>query len=163
MRLDRKGIPKEIKSLEQSEDCWCKTLTGTKSWEHTRSLPYLRWKYCWYTTRMIASKWISNWNTDVKSAKDLAARTIQQYYKSCKDTGNERILIIHWSCFETHFDWRTFFVTRCCWYFPIFRHLIILWLGNNIKIANFSTNVLSVFAISTCLQSFRILRSDFHK
>ena len=84
-------------------------------------------------------------------------------YKSCKDTGNERILIIHWSCFETHFDWRTFFVTRCCWYFPIFRHLIILWLGNNIKIANFSTNVLSVFAISTCLQSFRILRSDFHK
>ena len=82
-------------------------------------------------TRMISSKWIIDWNRGEQSAKELSGRTIQQFYVNLIKTLVTNVitsrlwvsvLIIHWSCFKTNFDWRTFFVTRCCWYFPTFWH-----------------------------------------
>ena len=129
-------------------------------------------------TRMIVSTWITDWcaKLNVQSAKDLSVRNKQQFYVNLAKTLVTKVimsrlwvfaLIIHWSCFETHFDWMTFFVTRCCWYFATFWHLVIPLLANNIKIADISTNFSSIFAISTYLQiffiTFQILRLEIEQ
>ena len=129
-------------------------------------------------TRMIVSTWIIDWcaKLNVQSAKDLSVRNKQQFYVNLAKTLVTKVimsrlwvfaLIIHWSCFETHFDWMTFFVTRCCWYLATFWHLVIPLLANNIKIADISTNFSSIFAISTYLQiffiTFQILRLEIEQ
>ena len=107
---------------------------------------------------MIASKWITDWNPNVQSAKDLSVITIQQFYVNLVKTLVTNViisrlwvfvLIIHWSCLEMYFNWRAFFVTRCCWYFATFWHLVILLFANNIKIVDASTSFSSIFAINT--------------
>ena len=131
--------------------------TSTKSWQHT-TVSSLKILLVHQITSMIASKWITDWNSDVQSAKDLSVITIQQFYVNLVKTLVTNVtisrlwvfvLIIHWSCLEMYFDWRAFFVTRCCWYFATFWHLVILLFANNIKIVDASTSLSSIFAIST--------------